>query len=177
MVHDCEGRMKELMWGSDSERDILHYFFIQARKMRRMTIIVIFFHLPNENELLLCCDGASRGNPGTAGYGFIVRNYIGAFIFAESGGLGITTNYVAEFILCIKAMEWAVENQNVRLILQSDSKTCIITLKQQKISWFFLARWQKVMAGIHSISFNHVYREINFSADHFAKKGVHLQKG
>ncbi|XP_026399287.1 uncharacterized protein LOC113295153 [Papaver somniferum] len=165
------------MWGSVAENDILQFFSIHARKMRRTTIIEIFFHLQNEMELLLYCDGASRGNPGNVGYGFIVRNHFGAFIFAESGGLGVTSNCVAEFISCIKALEWAVENQSFRLILQSDSKTCIIALQQQKIPWFLLARWQQVMASIHSISFNHVSREVNFSADHFAKKGVHLQKG
>ncbi|XP_026452010.1 uncharacterized protein LOC113352401 [Papaver somniferum] len=107
-VHECEVRLKGVMWGTGIEKSILQFFNIQVRKMRRTIIIEIFFYLPNENELLLCCDGASRGNPGNADYGFVVRNHVGAFIFAESGGLGITTNYVEEFISCIKALEWAV---------------------------------------------------------------------
>ncbi|XP_026410895.1 uncharacterized protein LOC113306135 [Papaver somniferum] len=145
--------------------------------MRRTRSVEIFFYLPNENELLLCCDGASRGNPGIAGYGFVVRNHFGSFIFAESGGLGITTNYVAEFISCIKALEWAVECLSFKLVLQSDSSMCVKALQQNKIPWFLLARWQRIMASIQSITFKHAYREINFSADHFAKKGASLQKG
>ncbi|XP_026450722.1 uncharacterized protein LOC113350825 [Papaver somniferum] len=163
--------------GTENEKSILQFFNIQVRKIRRTRIIEIFFYLPNENDLLLCCDGAARGNPGNAGYGFVVRNHVGAFIFAESGGLGITTNYVAEFISCIKALEWEVEQQSVQLILQSDSSMCVTALQKQKLHWLLLARWQKIMDSIYSITFRHAYREVNFSADHFAKKGTRLQKG
>ncbi|XP_026458765.1 uncharacterized protein LOC113359325 [Papaver somniferum] len=142
-----------------------------------MRIIEIFFHFLNEDELILCCDEASRGNPGNAEYGFIARNHLGSFVFAETGGLGVTTNYVAEFMANIRTLEWAFENQKFKLILESDSKTCITSLIQQKIPWFLLARWRRILAGFPSISYRHVYREVNFSADHFAKKGVHLQKG
>ncbi|XP_026436585.1 uncharacterized protein LOC113334574 [Papaver somniferum] len=128
-VHDCEVRLKGVMWGTDTEKSILQFFNIQVRKMRRTRIIEILFYLPNENELSLCCDGASRGNPGSEGYGFVVRNHVGAFIFAESGGLGITTNYVSEFISCIKALEWAVEHLSFKLVLQSNSSMCAKTLQ------------------------------------------------
>ncbi|XP_026416623.1 uncharacterized protein LOC113312070 [Papaver somniferum] len=165
------------MWGTNGEKSILQFFNIQVRKMRRTRIIEIFFYLANENGFLLCCDGDARGNPGNAGYGFVVTDHVGAFIFAEAGGLGITTNYVAEFISCIKALEWAVDRHFFQLILQTDSSMCAKALHQQKIPWFLLARWQRIMASIHSITFKHAYREINFSADHFAKKGTHLLKG
>ncbi|XP_026433054.1 uncharacterized protein LOC113330462 [Papaver somniferum] len=128
--HECEVRLKGVMWGTENEKSILQFFNIQVRKIKRTRIIEIFFYLPNENELLLCCDGDARGNPGNAGYGFVVRNHVGAFIFAESGGLGITTNYVAEFISCIKALEWAVEKQSFHLIMQSDSSMCVKALQQ-----------------------------------------------
>ncbi|XP_026451544.1 uncharacterized protein LOC113351840 [Papaver somniferum] len=175
--HECEVRLKGVMRGTNGEKSILRFFNIKVRKMRRRRIIEIFFYLPNENELLLCCDGAARGNPGNAGYGFVVRNHVGAFIFAETGGLGITTNYVAEFISCIKALEWAVDHHFFQLILQTDSSMCANALQQPNISWVLLARWKRIMASIQYITFKHAYREINFSADHFAKKGTHLQKG
>ncbi|XP_026451379.1 uncharacterized protein LOC113351651 [Papaver somniferum] len=127
--------------------------------------------------LQICGRLLEIGNPGNAGYGFVVRNRVGAFIFAKSGGLGITTNYVAEFISCIRALEWAVEQQSFQLILQSDSSMCAKALQEQQIPWFLLARWKRIMVSIHSITFRHAYREINFSADHFAKKGTHLRKG
>ncbi|XP_026459775.1 uncharacterized protein LOC113360481 [Papaver somniferum] len=171
-IHDYECRLKGNMWGSSYERDILQLFLIQMRRMKQVRIIEIFFHLPNEDELLLCCDGASRGNPGNAGYGFVARNHSGMFVFAESGGLGFTSNYVAEYMANIRAMEWAVENQHFKLIIQSDSKDCITSLKHDKIPWFLLARWQRILSYSPTISYRHVFREINFSADHFAKEGL-----
>ncbi|XP_026428348.1 uncharacterized protein LOC113324243 [Papaver somniferum] len=129
------------------------------------------------DETILCCDGASRGNPGKAGYGFVVRNHIGNFVYAESGGLGVLANYIAEFIASIRALEWALENQNFKIIPQTDSKACATTLLNKKIPWFLMARWQRVISGLHSISVRHAYREANFSADHFVKKGMHLPKG
>ncbi|XP_026436161.1 uncharacterized protein LOC113334026 [Papaver somniferum] len=169
--------MKGVMWGTDYERHILHCFQIQYSKVKRVRIIELLLCLPSDDEILMCCDGASRGNPGLAGYGFIFRNNSGDFVFAEYGGLGIVTNYIDEFIASIRALEWEVENQWFKVILQSDSKDCITSLTSHQIPWFLIARWQRIVAGMLLISYRHVYRETNFSADHFAKKGVHLQKG
>ncbi|XP_026459417.1 uncharacterized protein LOC113360085 [Papaver somniferum] len=108
MAHDCECRMKGTMWGSDTKVVIMQYFLIQPRNLRRFRIIEFFLYLPSGEDILLCCDGASRGNPGTAGYGFIARNQYEDFVIAESGGLGVTTNYVAEFYASIRSMEWAI---------------------------------------------------------------------
>ncbi|XP_026420221.1 uncharacterized protein LOC113316218 [Papaver somniferum] len=177
IAYDCQCRIKGVMWGTATERDILLFFHIQYGKLSRHKITVIYFCLPEKDELLLCCDGASRGNLGIAGYGFIVRNSAGVFVYTETGGLGIVSNYVAKFIASIRALEWALENQKTKVILQSDSKACIISLIQQRIPWFLLVRWQKIINNSLSFSFRHAYRETNFSADHFAKKGVYLMKG
>ncbi|XP_026458646.1 uncharacterized protein LOC113359187 [Papaver somniferum] len=126
-VHDCEVRLKGVMWGTDIEKSILRFFNIQ-RKSRQCRLW--FFSKES------CWS-----------------------IFAESGGLGITTNYVAEFISCIKDLEWAVEHLSFELVLQSDSSMCAKALQQKNIPWFLLARWQRIMASIHSITFKHAYRE------------------
>lgn len=55
------------------------------------------FSLPDENSILICCDGASRDNPGMSGYGFMVR-------YAESGGLGLATNHLAEVFAVIREL-------------------------------------------------------------------------
>ncbi|XP_026417176.1 uncharacterized protein LOC113312657 [Papaver somniferum] len=86
-------------------------------------------------------------------------------------------NWLGEFIASIRALEWALENQKFKIILQTDSKACATTLLNKKIPWFLMARWQRVLSGLHSISVRHAYREANFPANHFAKKGVHLPKG
>ncbi|XP_026442360.1 uncharacterized protein LOC113341855 [Papaver somniferum] len=165
------------MWGSDIEDQILKFFQLHYSKMKKVRIIKIYFYLPNVDETILCCDGASRGNPGQAGYGFIVRFHTGEFVYAESGGLGILSNYIVEFIASISALEWALNNHKFKVILQTDSKACVVALKNNKIPLFLVARWQRVVSGLQSIIYRHVYREVNFSVDHFAKKGVYLPKG
>lgn len=132
-------------------------------------------------ETLLCCDGASlhleviRG--WQASYGFLVRDHIGTFVFAESGGMDITTNYIAEFLACIRDLDCAIEHQELRVILQNDSKACITAFMSQKLPWNICGRWKNICCKLHTIHFRHTYREANFSADYFKKKGVSLQKG
>ncbi|XP_026399050.1 uncharacterized protein LOC113294893 [Papaver somniferum] len=97
------------------------------------------------DETLLCCDGSSRGNPGQAGYGFVVRIHTGVFVYAESGGLGILSNFIAKFIACVSAMEWAINNQRYKVILQTDSKACVVALMNNKIPWFLVARCRELL--------------------------------
>ncbi|XP_026420220.1 uncharacterized protein LOC113316217 [Papaver somniferum] len=148
-----------------------------CRKVKTAKAIKCFFSLPEPDNLLFCCDGASRGNPGNAGYGFIVRDNSGSFITAECGGLGISTNFIAEIMGALCAMEWDVLNQKEKIIINSDSTAAISAFMKNKLPWFVWNRWKFVSAKLRHIHFNHVYREVNFSADFFAKKGVHLPKG
>ena len=51
---------------------------------------------PKEGFIKLNFDGASKGNPGPAGYGVVLRNSGGEILDMEAGFLGETTNNVAE---------------------------------------------------------------------------------
>ncbi|XP_026452252.1 uncharacterized protein LOC113352669 [Papaver somniferum] len=99
------------------------------------------------------------------------------FIAAESGGLGITTNFVAEVMGTLCALEWAVQHNKCQVIVNSDSKEAISVFSNNNLPWFVLVRWKLVCSVLRKIHFNHVYTEINFSVDFFAKKGCHLQRG
>ncbi|XP_026428416.1 uncharacterized protein LOC113324313 [Papaver somniferum] len=48
-----------------------------------------------QDQILICCDGASKGNPGKYVSGFIARTSIGDCIGAALAGLGIAINYLA----------------------------------------------------------------------------------
>ncbi|XP_026378092.1 uncharacterized protein LOC113272480 [Papaver somniferum] len=146
-------------------------------KVKTVRAIECFFYLPEDGITLLCCDGASRGNPCYSGYGFIARDSSGNFLTAESGGLGITTNFVAEILGTISALEWALIHLKDKLIINSDSTAAINAFMKNNLPLFVLSRWQIICNKVKSIHFNHVYREINFSANFFSKKGVYLDKG
>ncbi|XP_026450792.1 uncharacterized protein LOC113350904 [Papaver somniferum] len=176
MVKDCEVRLKGFMNNTSYDLQILKHFGIGCRKVKTIKAIECSFSLPDLDKIF-CCDGASRGNPGCAGYGFIARDYASNFIAAESGGLGISTNFIAEIMGIICALEWAVQNSKEEVIINPDSTTAIRAFMRNNFPWYVWNRWKYICRKIKSIHFNHVYREVNFSADFFAKKGVHLPKG
>ncbi|XP_026399738.1 uncharacterized protein LOC113295620 [Papaver somniferum] len=177
MIHECEARLKGYMFNFAYDLQILKTFDIKYRKVKSAREIKCFFSLPEDGTTLLCCDGASRENPGCAGYGFVARDSYGNFLIAESGGLGITTNFVAEILGTISALEWAVINFKDKLIINSDSIAAINAFMKNNLPWFVLSRWILICKKVKYIHFNHVYIEVNFYADFFANKGVFLDKG
>jgi ribonuclease HI len=70
-------------------------------------------------------DGASKGNPGPAGYGAVLRNADGAIIGLEAGFLGETSNNVAELTGLLRGLQTALSKGYHRLILEGDSQIII----------------------------------------------------
>ena len=54
-------------------------------------------------------DGGSRGNPGPAAFGFVVKRD-GKTIHEKNGYIGIATNNVAEYTALIEALSWLKNN-------------------------------------------------------------------
>jgi ribonuclease HI len=59
-------------------------------------------------DLTIHTDGASRGNPGAAAFGYIISR-AGASPIEEAGCLGVMTNNQAEYTALIRALEHALE--------------------------------------------------------------------
>jgi Ribonuclease HI len=81
------------------------------------------FHLSRGRErlkVLAWVDGASRGNPGPAGYGAFLETPTGEIIEA-CGYLGVTTNNVAEYSGLLEAMAIALAEGASELDVTSDS--------------------------------------------------------
>ncbi|XP_026396694.1 uncharacterized protein LOC113291371 [Papaver somniferum] len=169
--------MKAPMWNSTYDLQILKSFGLQCRRSKASRVQEIFFHLPSNNQILLCCDGASKGNPGVSGYGFIGRNETGDCIVAQAGGLGIATNFYAEVMAVLCAGEWAIRNDHLKVIFRSDSQAAITAFMTGHIPWFGITRWRIICQKLISMSFIQSFREINFSADSLAKKGASLSRG
>ena len=111
-------------------------------------------------------DGASRGNPGPAAYGFIfVRN--SEIIFEDSGTLGKTTNNTAEYYAILSALKKAQEFARESVTVWSDSELVIKQINNQyRITKPHLAELraelaieEKKFVGIH---FRNVPRENRF---------------
>ncbi|XP_026417322.1 uncharacterized protein LOC113312800 [Papaver somniferum] len=174
---ECEVRMSENMWNSSYDLQILKTFKLSCRKVKITRIIEIYFQLSAKPFILISCDGASRGNPGDAGYGFVRRKWDGEFIYAMSGGLGIGSNFLAEIVAILCAGEWAVNNNFYKVCFQTDSQAAIKVFQSQTVPWWSMTRWNKIKISLQDWYFSHNYREKNFSADSMANRGVSLAKG
>lgn len=177
LTRECEVRLKAPMWNSPYDLQMLKFFGLKSRKVNYTRVKEIFFQLPPQNQIVLCCDGASRGNPGVSGYGFIGRRHTGEFLIAFSGGLGISTNYVVEVLAILNAGEWAISEGHLEVIFRTDLAAVMLSFMKNKVPWFAENRWKKICTTLNSWNLTHSYREVNFSADNLAKKGTRLARG
>lgn len=120
-------------------------------------------------------DGASRGNPGDAGFGVVFELDDGV---SEIGGfLGRTTNNVAEYSALLAALTYARDKGIRDLELFSDSQLLVrqfggaYRVKASHLVPLFL----KVMAlrrEIPNLRLHHVPREKNAAADRLANRAI-----
>ena len=70
----------------------------------------------------LHCDGGSRGNPGPAAVGVVIRDATGEVVAEVSQVIGIATNNVAEYEAVIRGLERASELGATSVDLIGDSE-------------------------------------------------------
>jgi len=85
-------------------------------------------------KLIIQADGGSRGNPGPAAYGCLVKDaQTNEVLFKEGKTLGITTNNVAEYSGLVAALVAAHEiDPNAQIEVRMDSK---LVVEQMSGNW------------------------------------------
>lgn len=86
--------------------------------------------LPTFNTFKLNFDGASRQNPGMAGYGGVVRDHTGAIHLIYHGNLGVNTNNAAELIALLQGLTLANRYRLTPLIVEGDSEIIIRMIRK-----------------------------------------------
>jgi ribonuclease HI len=127
--------------------------------------------------LLIHIDGASRGNPGEAGYGVFVQRPDGTEVAGLYGYLGRTTNNVAEYKALVHALLYAIESGAKRVTICSDSELVVKQMagiyKVKHPSMIPLHREaQALLARFEDAKLRHVPREKNRDADRLANEAV-----
>jgi len=122
-------------------------------------------------------DGSSRGNPGPASYGVLVRDPAGAEIARLKKYIGRTTNNVAEYHGLIAALDYALAHGFRNIHVESDSELLVKQmLGQYKVKSADLRprfeRAKKMSQGFASFRIRHVYREQNRVADALANEAL-----
>jgi ribonuclease HI len=129
-------------------------------------------------QFTIFADGGSRGNPGPAGAGAIVRDEQGKIVAEVSEFLGHTTNNVAEYTGILSALEtlWSLEGEHASeasVVVKMDS---LLVVKQMNGEYKIkhpnliplAARVKELARKFKSVTFAHVYREHNKEADKLA---------
>jgi ribonuclease HI len=124
-------------------------------------------------ELILYCDGGSRGNPGPSAIGAVVFDASTdppMLIASVSECIGVTTNNVAEYRALIAGLE-AVAHLRARIMrVRADS---LLVIKQLRGEWKVKhvnikplhAEARALLAEYEIVDLQHVPREENTEAD------------
>eukprot|EP00253_Pinus_taeda_P019391 PITA_19391 len=139
---------------------------------------------PPINMYMLNFDGASKGNPGTTGYGGAIRNHQGKALKVFFGSIGWNTNNAAELEGLWRGLKIAQKQRYSALIVEGDSQIIINMASKiqqgsesQKVSrsWRMVTRLELLQLWLRdnkAIAFKHIRCEGNKLAYFLANLGV-----
>ncbi len=129
-------------------------------------------------KVIVEADGGSRGNPGPAGYGAVVRDKLsGETLTERKGFIGVATNNVAEYQGLIAGLRAASEVGAETVDVRMDSK---LVVEQMAGRWKIkhpsmqpLAREAQALArAFKTVSYEWIPRERNRQADRLANEAM-----
>lgn len=127
-------------------------------------------------------DGGSRGNPGPAAYGVVIRDPRGEVVARLKKYIGRMTNNVAEYYGLIAALDYAQSHGIRALRIESDSELLVNQMRgRYKVKSADLKplfeRAKKLSHSLESFRIEHVYREKNAEADKLANEALDETSG
>ncbi|XP_058180403.1 uncharacterized protein LOC131298916 isoform X2 [Rhododendron vialii] len=135
-------------------------------------------------------DGASKGNPGLAGAGAVLRVEGGSgsrvcshfMVCRLREGVGIATNNVAEYRALLLGLNYALQKGYKHIRVQGDSKLVVMQVQGLwKLKNQNMADLCKVAKELKdrflSFEIRHVERDLNSAADVQANLAIHLKNG
>ena len=134
-------------------------------------------HRETANAATINVDGASRGNPGPSGIGYVIKDTTGNVIEKSGEFIGFTTARSAEYFAMKKGIERALDLKIKSAQFISDSLMLISQLngtmkpKNSDIIPIF-NDIENLLANFTSVSFTHVQREENQAADEEANLAI-----
>jgi probable phosphoglycerate mutase len=132
-------------------------------------------------RVVIEADGGSRGNPGPAGYGAVVKDATtGEVLVERKAGLGHTTNNVAEYSGLIAGLEAAKEVGASMVDVRMDSK---LVVEQMSGRWkiknvplqSLAARAKELTIDFGAVKFEWIPRADNKHADRLANEAMDAQ--
>jgi len=130
-------------------------------------------------EAALYVDGASFGNPGPSGIGFVLA--IGDEVVEGSEDIGWGTNNQAEYRALIRGLREALDHSVDTLHVRGDSQLIVkqvtgeYKVKQPELRKLLIEA-RSLVEKFKSVRFEHVLRGFNERADALAKAGAEQAK-
>lgn len=157
------------------------HFDVRARSWHELTLVLE--GLPNSickpikiswifpaDGLKLNTDGSSRGNPGPASGGGILRDSSGSVIFAFSEYFDIKTNLQAEALALLLGLSICHQLNLNNITVECDSAPLIqMSLGKASVPWKLKVIFKKIARyKFRTKEFLHCYRQANTVADALA---------
>ena len=128
-------------------------------------------------RLTLSVDGASRGNPGPAAIGVVIKDEKGATTLKVSSYIGKTTNNQAEYTALITALREARKLGADHVHINTDSQLMAeqilgnYRVRNANIKPLF-EEVKQLLAAFKSYGIHHIPRQRNSEADALANKAL-----
>jgi ribonuclease HI len=135
----------------------------------------------NKDNLIIFCDGGSRGNPGKAGLGSVIYDEDKNVLKEISKYIGIATNNQAEYKAVLAAIKEAKKIGAKKIKFFLDSELIVkqmsgeYRVKNKELLTIYLDIRQR-MLEFKSVNFFHVPREQNKEADRLANLAMDREK-
>jgi len=129
-------------------------------------------------KLTAYIDGSCLGNPGEAGYGFILLDKNDSVIEEQGVYIGKATNNIAEYMALIGCIEAVEKYQPSELTIFSDSQLLVnqingkYAIKKDHLRELYNRVVQKIEELSASVKIHHIPREKNNRADSLARTAV-----
>lgn len=132
-------------------------------------------------KLIVNTDGASRGNPGKASYGYVIKNDTGVILHEEGKKLGVKTNNFAEYTGVLEALKYIErkygERGEIEVLVLADSQLVvrqlsgIYKIKSPNLLDLFY-EIKKVEERLTNVTYKSIPRAENFIADRMANQAL-----
>lgn len=137
------------------------------------------------NKIEVFCDGGSRGNPGPAGIGVVIRRVENNDNTQKeiSKFIGTTTNNQAEYTAVIEALNWLNENiesldKKIDIQFYLDSLLVVeqingnYKIKNEGLKPLYQNVQELISSLKHPVTFTHVLRDKNSQADKLVNRAL-----
>ncbi|GLJ43766.1 hypothetical protein SUGI_0911140, partial [Cryptomeria japonica] len=126
-------------------------------------------------------DGASKGNPGRSGEGYVLRDWCGCIIKAACCRIPNGFNNITEARALLHGVKLAFHLGIEKIHIEGDSQLITSSLSSHKIvSWeiqYILGEVWKLLPRLQDFKISHCFREGNKLADWLSNEGASLSNG